>query len=357
MLKKKMLAVVKSKSTKQNPLSEQELIDLYIEGLLQSIDKNYLATHVAKFTETNSPGNIGAYATPYNDMNCGYLHTANAGWKEPDIITNDAKYKRPQGFIAIEMEDGRTVMEHLQEDSTELRQEMEALTDKYDEIRNGILNMPNMHPCRTNQFIKQVFFPVGDSYHLLSILPSTVLNYEVSDRLYQAKIPRIRLCLLSPNAAATTGSRLVSKNKWPFVFQALPPKKLEKTLKKALDKEYLLPDINIDELDGVDAGCLIDDALLPLIIEEGKRKGEGNYRRKHLRDERKEETVQDFLRQYGYDGIPVGYEIHHIVPLSQGGADSTKNMIMLSIEDHDKVTEAHAAYFQWRKHDEKTYTT
>ena len=89
-------------------------------------------------------------------------------------------------------------------------------------------------------------------------------------------------------------------------------------------------------------------SLLSMIIEEGKRKGEGNYRAAYLRDERKEETVQAFLAKYGYHGIPIGYEIHHIVPLSQGGADSIKNMIMLSIEEHAKVTEAHAAYFKWR---------
>ena len=342
MLRNKILAAISQK------IPEEQKINKYIEGLLQSIDKNHLATHVAKFTETNSPGNIGAYDILSSDMNCGYLDTANAGWKEPDIVTNDAKYKRPQGFVAMEMSDGRTVMEHLQEDSAELRHEMEELTDKYDEIRDGILNMPSMQPYRTNQFIKQVFFPVGDSYHLLSILPSTVLNYEVSDRLYRSKIPKIRLRLLSSNAASTTGSRLVSKNKWPLVFQALPPKSLEKNLAKALDKEYLLPDINIDELEGVDNGCLIDESLLPLIIDEGKRKGEGNYRPRHLRDERKEETVQAFLDKYGYCNIPVGYEVHHIVPLSQGGADSIKNMIMLSIEHHERVTEAHASYFKWR---------
>jgi hypothetical protein len=123
---------------------------------------------------------------------------------------------------------------------------------------------------------------------------------------------------------------------------------LEKSLTKVLDKEFLLPDMDIEEMSGVEAGCLVDASLLSMIIEEGKRKGEGNYRAAYLRDERKEETVQAFLAKYGYHGIPIGYEIHHIVPLSQGGADSIKNMIMLSIEDHAKVTEAHAAYFKWR---------
>ncbi|SFW40253.1 type I-F CRISPR-associated protein Csy1 [Selenomonas ruminantium] len=342
MLRKQMLAVIKG------TMPEDEKIAKYMEGLLQAIDKNCLATHVAKFTETNSPGNIGVYDDSQGDLSCGYLCTANSGWHDFDMVTNDAKYKRPHGFIAMEMQDGRTVMEHLQEDSAELRQEMEQLTDKYDEIRKGILNMAKIQPDKTNQFIKQVFFPVGESYHLLSVLPSTVLNYEVGTRLFKSRLPQIRLKLLTDKAASTTGSRLVSKNKWPIVFQALPPKFLEKSLAKALDKEFLLPDIDVDEMSGVEAGCLLDSSLLTVIIEEGKRKGEGNYRPSYLRDERKEETVQAFLAKYGYDGIPIGYEIHHIVPLSQGGDDSIRNMIMLSIEDHAKVTEAHAAYFKWR---------
>jgi putative nucleotidyltransferase with HDIG domain len=66
-----------------------------------------------------------------------------------------------------------------------------------------------------------------------------------------------------------------------------------------LDKEFLLPDMDIDEMSGVEAGCLVDASLLSMIIEEGKRKGEGNYRAAFLRDERKEETVQAFLAKYG----------------------------------------------------------
>lgn len=342
MLRKKMLAAISQK------IPEQEKIKKYIDGLLNTINKNYLATHVAKFTETNSPGNIGVFDNSKSDLDCGYLCTANSGWKEPDIVTNDAKYKRPQGFIAIEMEDGRTVMEHLKDDSTELRKEMDKLTDKYDDLRTGILNMPHIQPEKTNQFIKQVYFPVDESYHLLSVLPSTVLNYEVSNRLFKSKLPKIQLKLLSGNAASTTGSRLVCKNKWPFVFLSLPPKTLEKTLDKALNKEFLLPDIDIDQMEGIEKGCLIDTLLLSVIIDEGKRKGEGNYRPVYLRDERKDETVQAFLDKYGYESIPIGYEIHHIVPLSQSGADSIKNMIMLSVEEHNKITEAHAAYFKWR---------
>jgi hypothetical protein len=83
MLRKKMLAAIKG------TMSEEEKIAKYIDGLLQAIDKNYLATHVAKFTETNSPGNIGAYDDSQDGFSCGYLCTANSGWHDFDMVTNE----------------------------------------------------------------------------------------------------------------------------------------------------------------------------------------------------------------------------------------------------------------------------
>ena len=54
-----------------------------------------------------------------------------------------------------------------------------------------------------------------------------------------------------------------------------------------------------------------------------------------------------FLEQHGYDGTPDGYEVHHIVPLCEGGPDTPENMVLVSEEDHDKITAAHRAYYGW----------
>ena len=56
-----------------------------------------------------------------------------------------------------------------------------------------------------------------------------------------------------------------------------------------------------------------------------------------------------FLRSHGFDSVPEGYEVHHIVPLSEGGADTPDNMILVSEEDHDAITAAHAEFYGWRK--------
>ena len=57
-----------------------------------------------------------------------------------------------------------------------------------------------------------------------------------------------------------------------------------------------------------------------------------------------------FLEAHGLDHVPPGYEIHHIIPLSEGGADDPSNMILLTAEDHAAITAQHAAYYHWQAH-------
>lgn len=56
----------------------------------------------------------------------------------------------------------------------------------------------------------------------------------------------------------------------------------------------------------------------------------------------------EFLAQHGYDELPEGYEVHHIRPISEGGADSVENMILVSEAEHDEITAAHREYYGWK---------
>jgi hypothetical protein len=49
---------------------------------------------------------------------------------------------------------------------------------------------------------------------------------------------------------------------------------------------------------------------------------------------RSQANKQAYLRSLGYTQTPVGYEVDHIIPLSQGGSDSPSNMQLLTVQQH-----------------------
>ena len=55
----------------------------------------------------------------------------------------------------------------------------------------------------------------------------------------------------------------------------------------------------------------------------------------------------EFLASCGFDSVPEGYEVHHIIPLSEGGTDDPSNMVLLTKEEHDAITAAHRNFYEW----------
>lgn len=53
---------------------------------------------------------------------------------------------------------------------------------------------------------------------------------------------------------------------------------------------------------------------------------------------RSETNKTNFLKSKGYTSTPYGYEIDHIIPLSEGGTDAPSNMQLLTKEQHARKT-------------------
>lgn len=53
---------------------------------------------------------------------------------------------------------------------------------------------------------------------------------------------------------------------------------------------------------------------------------------------RSESNKKDFLKSQGYSETPNGYQIDHIMPLSEGGTDDPRNMQLLTIKQHKEKT-------------------
>jgi hypothetical protein len=63
----------------------------------------------------------------------------------------------------------------------------------------------------------------------------------------------------------------------------------------------------------------------------------------------------EFLRSQGYSSVPDGYEVDHIIPLSQGGSDSPNNMRLLTVEQHKAKTARERAYTSTSSNSSSTY--
>lgn len=107
----------------------------------------------------------------------------------------------------------------------------------------------------------------------------------------------------------------------------------------------VLPESAADELPGVEDGFLAD--ATPENVQRLAREGEIYGADHHIEVERSPLVRQEFLERHGLEEVPPGYEIHHIVPLSEGGADAPENMIILPEDAHKAITRAHRFFYGW----------
>lgn len=132
----------------------------------------------------------------------------------------------------------------------------------------------------------------------------------------------------------------------------------------ALDLD-VVSDVDVDGLPDADgAGGALASGFAPsdLSVENGVFTGDGQELDRLIQygevdgttHVASEDIVRDigardaFLSVHGFDGVPEGYEVHHVVPLSEGGADTPDNMILVSEADHAAITSAHAGFYGWR---------
>lgn len=268
-----------------------------------------------------------------------------------DFIIKSEFKSKPESESASEFKSRRK--RELEPDiKAMVRNELEDAREhiSYEEFKEAVKKIEKAPmPKRTNGLLRQVYFPVDDGqYHLMTVMQSSMLVNEVNKALKESGV---RKCSDSAQVPRNTCSQLMSKNSQHLCFESLPPERIRKNINSSLKHEYLIPDFDISSLPGVVNGMLesgYDDTLLT-IIQEGIKKGKNNWRSKKDRAERKQETVDKFLANYGYSCQPADYEIHHIVPIAQGGADVVENMILLKKSVHDSVTEIHGDVFGWKK--------
>lgn len=139
-----------------------------------------IVSHPSKFSHPSSKTSpIIAKSKQRND---GYLRSGNTEY-QLDVFGNAAAmdvYK----FLSLQMTDGRTILDHLEEDSDVIRNIFTIPTASYEDLKQGLISIrQTSHLSKTDPLVKQVYFPVEGSYHLLSILTPSGLLTELKNRI------------------------------------------------------------------------------------------------------------------------------------------------------------------------------
>jgi CRISPR-associated protein Csy1 len=145
-----------------------------------------IATHPCTFSHPSARKNKNGYVssiiakTQLN--NDGFLKTGNVT-VETDALGNAAAldvYK----FLTLQMEDKASLLEHIQQDSGLASQLLKINSATYQQLKDGFLAMVESSDENiTSSKIKQVYFPMDDNYHQLSILTNSGLMYQLRARI------------------------------------------------------------------------------------------------------------------------------------------------------------------------------
>lgn len=146
-----------------------------------------IATHPCTFSHPSARSNKNGSATPIIAKAIsepdGFLRSGNVAAKQ-DALGNAAAldvYK----FLTLTFADGRTLLQHIETDSEQAKALLTIPTASYEELKNGFLAMVDSYHSETitSSKIKQVYFPVADDYHQLSILTPSGIMFELRQRL------------------------------------------------------------------------------------------------------------------------------------------------------------------------------
>lgn len=146
-----------------------------------------ITTHPCTFSHPGAKKNKNGESTPIvanaQWQEDGFLKSGNVDAQQ-DALGNAAAldvYK----FLTLNMEDNRTLLTHIQEDSAIAKALLTINSASYDELKDGFMAIlkPDTKAVVTSAKVKQVFFPVDNDYHLLSILTPSGVLFEMRRRL------------------------------------------------------------------------------------------------------------------------------------------------------------------------------
>lgn len=164
-------------------------LDEWLPNAAKRAGQISISTHPCTFSHPsarkNKNGSVSATIANTQYANDGFLRSGNVA-VESDALGNAAAldvYK----FLTLQMQDQKTLLAHIEEDTSLAKSLLTVSTDTYQALREGFLAMTAADETAvTSSKIKQVYFPVwtdNEDYHLLSLLTPSGLVFEMRRRI------------------------------------------------------------------------------------------------------------------------------------------------------------------------------
>jgi CRISPR-associated protein Csy1 len=140
-----------------------------------------LVSHPSKFTHPSAKTSSIIFEN--TSVANGFLCSTNVQ-SELDVFGNAAAldvYK----FLSLVLADGKTVLAHLEENTDTIQRQFNFSSVSFDELRDNFLaiKQDKSSKVRTSGQLKQVYFPVENDYHLLSVLTPSGLMFALKEKI------------------------------------------------------------------------------------------------------------------------------------------------------------------------------
>jgi len=187
-LKKKLKVSMDEYEVKQLHIECDEVFSLeqWLPNAAKRACQISMATHPCTFSHPSARKNKNGYVRSIiagtEASNDGFLKSGNVVVKT-DALGNAAAldvYK----FLTLNMVDEQPLLTHIQQDSKLATALLAISSTPYQTLKTGFLAMAESKGENiTSSKIKQVFFPVEQDYHQLSILTNSGLIYHLRDKI------------------------------------------------------------------------------------------------------------------------------------------------------------------------------
>ena len=167
---------------------DKNLIGDWLANAAKNAGQRQLSTHPCTFSHPSARRNKNGYVTSVvaeaDRSPDGYVRTGNSDVTVGEDTLGSAATLGVHKFLMLVMQDGKRLLQHIEEDSALAKGSLTTQTENYQKLREGFLAIKhNDADSITGSKIKQVYFPVEDDYHLLSILSHSGLIYELRQRI------------------------------------------------------------------------------------------------------------------------------------------------------------------------------